>query len=245
MSTFERYLTVWVALCIVVGIALGHFFPSRIPRHRFGRDRQGQHAGGRADLVDDHSHAGEDRFRGFVAGQGALARHRGHALHQLGREAVLDGVPRLALHRLAVQALSSGGPDQQLHRRPHFACGRALHGDGVRLEQPLGRRAAFHAEPGRAQRRDHGVRLRADRGTSPRPVGDHRAMGDVAALGRSLHRRAGHHCADRSAERDRERRERRAHAALVHIAAGFARGACSPRWCFCSASRASRSWRSR
>ncbi|WP_424959209.1 ACR3 family arsenite efflux transporter [Hyphomicrobium sp. 1Nfss2.1] len=28
MSTFERYLTVWVALCIVLGIALGHFFPA-------------------------------------------------------------------------------------------------------------------------------------------------------------------------------------------------------------------------
>jgi arsenite transporter len=28
MSLFERYLTVWVALCIVVGIALGHYFPS-------------------------------------------------------------------------------------------------------------------------------------------------------------------------------------------------------------------------
>jgi len=27
MSTFERYLTLWVAACIVVGIALGHFFP--------------------------------------------------------------------------------------------------------------------------------------------------------------------------------------------------------------------------
>lgn len=27
MSIFERYLTVWVALCIIVGIALGHFFP--------------------------------------------------------------------------------------------------------------------------------------------------------------------------------------------------------------------------
>ncbi len=26
MSTFERYLTIWVALCIVIGIALGHFF---------------------------------------------------------------------------------------------------------------------------------------------------------------------------------------------------------------------------
>jgi ACR3 family arsenite transporter len=28
MSTFERYLTVWVALCIIAGIALGHFFPT-------------------------------------------------------------------------------------------------------------------------------------------------------------------------------------------------------------------------
>src|ERR1019366_9385945 len=26
MSIFERYLTLWVALCIVVGVALGHFF---------------------------------------------------------------------------------------------------------------------------------------------------------------------------------------------------------------------------
>ena len=27
MSTFERYLTLWVALCIVAGVALGHVFP--------------------------------------------------------------------------------------------------------------------------------------------------------------------------------------------------------------------------
>ena len=27
MSFFERYLTIWVALCILVGIALGEFFP--------------------------------------------------------------------------------------------------------------------------------------------------------------------------------------------------------------------------
>ena len=26
MSAYERYLTLWVGLCIVVGIALGHFF---------------------------------------------------------------------------------------------------------------------------------------------------------------------------------------------------------------------------
>jgi len=28
MSTFERYLTLWVAVCIAVGIALGHFVPN-------------------------------------------------------------------------------------------------------------------------------------------------------------------------------------------------------------------------
>ena len=28
MSIFERYLTVWVALCIIVGLALGHLFPA-------------------------------------------------------------------------------------------------------------------------------------------------------------------------------------------------------------------------
>ena len=28
MSLFERYLTVWVALCIVVGVILGHLAPS-------------------------------------------------------------------------------------------------------------------------------------------------------------------------------------------------------------------------
>ncbi|RYZ98701.1 MAG: arsenical-resistance protein, partial [Moraxellaceae bacterium] len=28
MSIFERYLTIWVFLCIVIGIALGQLFPS-------------------------------------------------------------------------------------------------------------------------------------------------------------------------------------------------------------------------
>ncbi len=28
ISTFERYLTLWVALCIGIGIELGHLFPS-------------------------------------------------------------------------------------------------------------------------------------------------------------------------------------------------------------------------
>ena len=27
MSIFERYLSIWVVLCIVTGVALGHFLP--------------------------------------------------------------------------------------------------------------------------------------------------------------------------------------------------------------------------
>ena len=27
MSPFERYITLWVAVCVVTGIALGQFFP--------------------------------------------------------------------------------------------------------------------------------------------------------------------------------------------------------------------------
>ena len=50
-------------------------------------------------------------------------------------------------------------------------------------------------------------------------------MGDFAPLGRSLHRRAGHYCADRSTERDRERRKRCFVPTSVHLTTGFARGA--------------------
>jgi ACR3 family arsenite transporter len=28
---FERYLSLWVALCIVAGVALGHLLPGRLP----------------------------------------------------------------------------------------------------------------------------------------------------------------------------------------------------------------------
>ncbi len=35
MGVFERFLTLWVALCILAGVALGHFFPG--PFHAVGR----------------------------------------------------------------------------------------------------------------------------------------------------------------------------------------------------------------
>ena len=32
LGTFERYLTVWVALCIIAGIILGQLIPCRFTR---------------------------------------------------------------------------------------------------------------------------------------------------------------------------------------------------------------------
>ena len=112
-----------------------------------------------------------------------------------------------------------------------------MHGDGLCLEQSFRRRAALHAEPGRAQRRDHGVRLRSDRRSSSRPVGDHSAVGDIALVGGSLHRGAGHHRTDRAAERARDRGKASADETVVRPSADFARGVA---WFFYSAFRASR-----
>jgi hypothetical protein len=103
VSIFERYLTLWVALCIVAGVALGHVMPGFF----------GVVAGAEVAKVNlpvavliwlmivpmllkiD-----------FGAGPGAraLARGRRDALHQLAGQALLDGAARHRLHRPRVRA---------------------------------------------------------------------------------------------------------------------------------------------
>ena len=142
--------------------------------------------------------------------------------------------------------VAAGGPDRQLHRRADPARRRAVHGDGVRVVEPDRRRAEFHAEPGRAQRHDHGLRLRADRRAAARPVVDHGAVGDAVPVGRALHRRAGDRGAALAARAAGARGgEAGWRATAAALAAGLARWRCSRRWCCCSAFRASRSSASR
>ena len=84
-------------------------------------------------------------------------------------------------------------PDRQLYRGPDPACGRALHGDGVRMVASRGWRAALYVEPGGAERRDHGRGFRAHRRPFARVVLDHGPVGDPVSFGRSLHRHPCHH----------------------------------------------------
>ena len=155
-------------------------------------DRAGQSAGGRIGLADDHPDAAEDRLRRARRGAPALARRRRHPVHQLGGKTVLDGAPGFAVHRPSVRAMAAVGANSVLYRRPHSAGGSALHGDGVRVVEPVRGRAALHPEPGRAQRRHHGVRVRAIGRALARRRLDRGAMGHAADLGRAVYRRARH-----------------------------------------------------
>ena len=108
MGVFERYLTLWVALCIVAGIALGQMVPGVF--HVLGDATVAQVNLPVAVLVwlmimpmllkiDP---------RRAARGRAALARHRVHGRRQLAGQAVLDGAAGLAVHRPSVPALAAG-----------------------------------------------------------------------------------------------------------------------------------------
>ena len=66
MNVFERYLTLWVALCMVVGVLLGKALPGLIAALRgmeFGSGCAHQRPDRGADLADDLPDDAEDRLR--------------------------------------------------------------------------------------------------------------------------------------------------------------------------------------
>ena len=191
MGLFERYLTLWVALCIIAGIALGQAVPAVF------------HAIGAATVAEVNLPVAVLVWLMIIpmllkidlAALGqvsrALARHRRDGRRQLAGEAFLDGAARLAVHRAFVSAVPARRSNRRLYRRIDPAGGGSLHGHGVRLVEPRRGRAAFHAVASRAQRLHHDRGLRADRRAVARPVLHHRAVEHAAAVGRALHRRAG------------------------------------------------------
>ena len=102
MSTFERCLTVWVALYIIVGILLGHFFPTVF------------HVIGSAEIAKVNLPVAVLIWLMIVpmlvkidfAALSQVKEHwRGigcHTVHKLGCEAVLNGFLRMDFHRVAV-----------------------------------------------------------------------------------------------------------------------------------------------
>ena len=60
MKPFERYLSLWVALCIVTGIVLGHVFPALFQFMGGNEKRPGKYSGSGINLVDDHTHVAQN-----------------------------------------------------------------------------------------------------------------------------------------------------------------------------------------
>ena len=246
MGLFERYLTLWVALCIVAGIALGQLVPALFHAHRRCHGRAGQPAGRGADLADDRADAAEDRFR---------ARSARSAEHWRGI-AVTVGVNWLVkpfsmallgwlfigwLFRPLLPAdqidsyiagliLLAAAPctamvfvwSNLVDGEPHFTLSQVALNDTIMV-------VAFAPIVG--------LLLGLSSIT--------RAVGHAVAVGRALHRRAGHRRPALAAGAAAARRRGRAgaHAAPAGSRSRWSR--CSPRWCCCSASRASRSCASR
>ena len=196
MSVFERYLTLWVALCIVVGIALGHFFPGVFQ------------AIGAAEIAKVNLPVAVLIWLMIVpmlvkidfAALSQVAEHwRGIGVTLFVNWAVKPFSMALLGWLFIGWLFKRWLPADQIDS---YIAGLILLAAApctamVFVWSNLSRRrAAFHLEPGRAQRRDHGRRLRADRRPAARLVRDHRAVVDAAAVGRALHRRARHRRAD-------------------------------------------------
>jgi len=134
LGVFERYLTLWVALCIVAGIVLGHFLPDLF--QTIGKLEIAQVNLPVAVLIWLMIIPMLVKID-FAALRGVGQYWRGdrrHPADQLGNQAVLDGAARWVVRRRAVRAAAAGGADRVLHRRADPAGGRALHRDGVRVE---------------------------------------------------------------------------------------------------------------
>ena len=190
ISFFERYLTVWVALCIVAGILLGQLLPGVFQ------------AIGRMEVAQVNLPVGLLIWVMIIpmlvkVDFGSLheVRHipgnRRHAHRELASQAFYDGVPRLAVHQAPVRANATCGAARQLRGRPDPAGRGALHGDGVCLESSHRRRPALHALAGRAQRQHYGGRVCTARWPAARHFRHHGTVGNAAHLGRALHRHSG------------------------------------------------------
>ena len=137
MGIFERYLTVWVALCIVAGIALGHCFPRRFRRSA------------RMEVAEVNLPVAVLIWLMIIP---MLLKIDFGALRQVKEQ--WRGIGVTLFINWAVKPFSMAllgwlfigwlfapwlpaGADRQLHRRPDHPRRRALHGDGVRLVEPV------------------------------------------------------------------------------------------------------------
>ena len=237
LNVFERFLTVWVGVCMIAGLALGKWAPSMVQSLRsleFGRGSQvNVPIAVLIWLMIIPMMMKVDFGAIRDVGQRA-ARTARHAVRELAGEAVLHGADRLGVLPARFQPLDYAGRGGSVHRGHDHPGGGSVHGDGVRVELPHGRRPGLHAGAGLGERPDHAVAVRADRAAS----GQRRVIADVPfkvllysviALHRhSARRRGGRYELGLSQRRGKEWFEQ---VFLPQLQPGHHRWRCWRRWC--------------
>ena len=179
---FERWLTLWVLLCIVAGIALGQWLPA--PFQALGRmevARVNMPVGLliwvmiipmllRIDFARDRP------------GAAALARHRRDARSSTGlvKPFSMALLGWIFMRHVFAPYLPADQIDSYVAGLILLAAAPCTAMVFVWSQLYAGR-PLLHAEPGRAQRRDHGRRVRADRRPAARAVGHHGALGHACS----------------------------------------------------------------
>ena len=139
MGAFERFLSVWVALCMAAGVALGTLFPGAVAALRSLELGQGSQVNAAIMVLIWLMVAPMMARIDFPAirnvGKGA-SRARRYALRELARETVFDGPSRAGSSSGTCSRRGSRRPqaDQYIAGSDHPR-GRAVHGDGLRLER--------------------------------------------------------------------------------------------------------------
>ena len=177
LGTFERYLTLWVALCIIAGIVLGRLVPA--PFQALGRMTVAEVNIPVAVLiwlmivpmllkVDFGAlHRVAEQWRGIAVTVGINWLVKPFSMALLGW---------LFIGWLFRPWLPAGQIDSYIAGLILLAAAPCTAMVFVWSNLTDGE-PNFTLTPGRAQRHDHGVRLRADRRAAARPVVDHGAVG--------------------------------------------------------------------
>jgi len=121
MSTFERYLTIWVFLCIVAGMALGHFMPGLFQ------------IVGATEIAKVNIPVAILIWLMIIP---MLLKIDFRSLAQVGTYWRGIGVTLIINWAVKPFSMAACRPDRLLYCRPDHPGRGALHGHGVRLEQP-------------------------------------------------------------------------------------------------------------
>lgn len=240
MSTFERYLTVWVFLCIAVGVALGHLMPGVF-----------QIIGG-AEVAKVNIPVAILIWLMVIP---MLLKIDFRSMAQVG--SYWRGIGVTLIINWAIKPFSMAllgwlfvgwlfRPYLPADQIDSYIAGLIILAAApctamVFVWSNLTRGEPLFTLASGFERRHHDRRLRADRRLAAWPLGHHRAMGDARPVRRSLHCRARHHRAGSPEPPDR-RRDHSGHSIASLPSSSRCRWSrCSPPSCFSSHSRANRS----